>query len=77
MAREPAEHFWPCSRRRFDDPVYSLVEIGVGIDDDGVLAAHLGDCAFDMMLSRRRCRFPLISKPTLSEPVKAIRATSG
>src|SRR3990172_783653 len=31
-----------------------LIEVGVVVDDDGVLAAHLGDDAFDVRLPRRR-----------------------
>ena len=31
---------------------YRLVEVGVGVDHDGVLAAHLGDDSLDVALAR-------------------------
>ena len=35
------------------DAVDRLVQVGVVVDDDGVLAAHLGDHALDVVLARR------------------------
>ena len=51
-AREAAEHFWPAKpnallTERGDD----VVEIGVGVDDHAVLAAHLGHDALEAALA--------------------------
>ena len=61
---------------RVDD---RFVEVGIGIDDDGVLPAHLADDAFQFALARRAfCRrLPRSASPTSREPVKAIMSTSG
>ena len=45
--------------RERDERGDGLVEVGVGVDDDAVLAAHLGDHALEVALAvgrpRRRC----------------------
>ena len=38
------------AERALDDGRHRLVEVGVGVDDDRVLAAHLGDDALDVAL---------------------------
>ena len=58
---------------------HDVVEVGVGVDDHAVLAAHLGDDALEVVLARarprrRRGRSP---GPTAPEPVKAIVCTRG
>ena len=62
------------AERAVDHAVHRLVEVGVVVDDDRVLAAHLGDDALDVVLPGpvlvRRSR--KISNPTSREPVKAI-----
>ena len=48
MAREHAEHFWPWkSEGRLGHAFDGGVDIGVGIDDDRVFAAHFKDGALD------------------------------
>ena len=70
ITRDAAEHFWPayanalCDDRRDRD-----VEVGVGVDDDRVLAAHLGDDALDVPLPRsddRRALDDLRGRPPSS-----------
>ena len=60
---QPRRHDRPAARRAFlagvaegagDDAVDRLVQVGVVVDDDGVLAAHLGDDALDVVLSGPR-----------------------
>ena len=41
---------------RLDERGHDLVEVGVGVDDHAVLAAHLGDHALEVLLARRRLR---------------------
>ena len=54
-----AEHFWPgVAERRVHRRGDRLVEVGVGVDDDRVLAAHLGDDPLDVALARRGGRRP-------------------
>ena len=55
-----------------------FIEIRIGVDDDGVLAAHLANDALQFRLARARVR-PAVSqmrRPTSREPVKAIMTTS-
>ena len=40
--------------RRLHEAGHDLVEVGVGVDDHAVLAAHLGDHALDVLLLGRR-----------------------
>ena len=58
---------------------HRLVEVGVGVHDHAVLAAHLGHHALHVALARRasRPRPRTISSPTALEPVKAIVCTPG
>ena len=73
MTREQAEHFWPCvAEGAGDDAVHGLVEVGVVVDDDRVLAAHLGDDALDVVLARRR-----LGGLAVDEQADAARAGEG
>ena len=56
-----------------------VVEVGVGVDDDAVLAAHLGDDALELALAGARPsrRVSMIFRPTAPLPVKAIVAMRG
>ena len=64
---------------RADDRRHGLVEVGVGVDDDAVLAAQLGDDRLEVALpvGAPRPRLRTISRPTGSEPVNAIACTPG
>ena len=60
-----------------DDGGDGVVEVGVGVDDDAVLAAHLGHDALEV---RGRCGSAaarMMLRPTGPEPVKAIVWTPG
>ena len=74
MAREQAEHFWPWKPNAdWATPSTAAVDVGVGVDDDGVLAAHLENGALDPDLAGGlRGRDLLMSSPTSREPVKAM-----
>ena len=53
MAREQAEHFWPWKpKAACGDAFDGGIDIGVGVDDDGVFAAHFEDGALDPDLAR-------------------------
>ena len=43
-------------KRRIEHGGHHIVEVGVGVDDHAVLAAHLGDDALDVPLARRELR---------------------
>src|SRR5205823_728156 len=47
------------AERRVDDGRHGLVEVGVGIDDDGVLAAHLGDHSLHVALTAAAATIPV------------------
>ena len=52
MAREQAEHFWPLKpKAQATTPSTAASRSAVGVDDDGVLAAHLEDGALDADLA--------------------------
>ena len=53
-----------------------VVEVGVGVDDDAVLAAHLGDDALEVAAGRaaRRRRGAMISRPTAPRAGEGDRA---
>ena len=57
MAREQAEHFWPWKpNAAAATPSHGGIEIGIGVHDDGVLAAHFEDRALDPDLALLRLR---------------------
>ncbi len=64
---DPVEHDHPRAGRALlagvaegalEDADDRLVEVGVVVDDDRVLAPHLGDHPLDVVLARRRSRRP-------------------
>ena len=75
MAREHAEHFCPWNPNAAGaDAFDGGVDVGVGIDDDRVLAAHLEDGALDpdlagSLVSAARL---LMCSPTSFDPVNAM-----
>ena len=74
MAREHAEHFCPWNpKAACATPSTAEVDVGIGVDDDGVFAAHFEDRALDPDLSGglRGGDF-LMCSPTSREPVKAM-----
>ncbi len=54
-----------------------VVEVGVGVDDDAVLAAHLGNDALELARAPGSAAVRMISSPTAPDPVNAIVATPG
>ena len=57
IRREQALHFWPpYPNAEMTVALDRLVEVRVVVDDDRVLAAHLGDHPFDVALPRLRLR---------------------
>ena len=73
MTRLHAEHFCPgVAERAGDDAVNRLVHVGVVIDDDGVLAAQLGEDALDVLLSR-----PHLGRLPVDVQTDAARAGEG
>ena len=66
------------AERRRDDARDRLVEVGVVVDDDRVLAAHLGDDALDVRWPGRTfAAASMMPRPTSLLPVKAIVSTPG
>ena len=52
-----------------DDGGDDLVEVGVAVDDDAVLAAHLGDDALELALTGRTfAALSMIFRPTAPLP---------
>ena len=77
MAREQAEHFCPEAKSAGDHAFDGGVEVGIGLDDDGIFAAHLQDDALDPELPGLRRRSSWMCRPTSLDPVKAIKRVCG
>ena len=78
--RLAAEHFWPAKpNARVGERGDGVVEVGVGVDDHAVLAAHLGHDALEVALAggQLRSRAEDLAARPRPDPVNAIVCTPG